>query len=77
MNTIQERASIFAGAYPRTDDVDLPYFVKEAYIAAATEQRTIEIEKACDAFCKSQCGKVTSGCMECGKYKVFRKDIEK
>lgn len=83
MATIEERAIEIFENYP--NPYEMPYDtcayfdgeqVVDMMVKIATDQKQIDIEKACNAFCKSQCGKVTNSCQECGKYKVFRKAME-
>lgn len=60
--TIQERAREYAEGkwgwhYTRILDI---MHSKEGYIKGASDQLNIDIEKACDAFCKTHCPNLMS-----------------
>lgn len=46
--TIEQRAKAYEEDYPNMDDSYYSYYVRDGYIKGATEQRKIDIEKACE-----------------------------
>ena len=85
MKTIEERAKEYASKKadislsPVYNDA-LANLYEEGYIAGATEQRKIDIDKACNIFCHTGCPhKIDSyNCLnnKCDTWKTFRKIME-
>ena len=80
MKTIEERAkeyslNDFDGYYTGREKA-----VEEGYIAGATEQKAIDIDKACNIFCHTGCPHKTDSydCLKdkCDTWKTFRRMIE-
>lgn len=56
MKTIEERAALAADGEPRCDyNLAVRYYKK-----GAVEQREIDIEKACIAYCVTRCGYINA-----------------
>ena len=85
MKSIEERAKEYASKKadislsPVYNDA-LSNLYEEGYIAGATEQRKIDIDKACNIFCHTGCPhKIDSyNCLnnKCDTWKTFRKIME-
>ena len=85
MKSIEERAKEYASKKadislsPVYNDA-LASLYEEGYIAGATEQRKIDIDKACNIFCHTGCPhKIDSyNCLnnKCDTWKTFRKIME-
>lgn len=85
MKSIEERAKEYASKKadislsPVYNDA-LANLYEEGYIAGATEQRKIDIDKACNIFCHTGCPhKIDSyNCLnnKCDTWKTFRKIME-
>ena len=81
--TIEERAKEYAPD-PFDPDYILPareeYIVKKqryAYIAGATEQKAIDIDKACIILCRHVCPYDSNQCnAKCETWEIFRKAME-
>ena len=83
MKTIEERAREYA-----SDELNPNYAIpayiaskqQKAYIAGATEQREIDIEKACNIFCYTGCPHKTDSynCLndKCDTWKIFRRMMD-
>ena len=80
MKSIEERAKEYS-----LKDFDGYYTgremaVEEGYIAGATEQKAIDIDKACNIFCYTGCPhKIDSyNCLndKCDTWKIFRRMME-
>ena len=84
MKTIEERAREYA-----SDELNPNYAIQayiaskqqKAYIAGATEQKAIDIDKACNIFCYTGCPHKTDShnCLndKCDTWKIFRRMMEK
>ena len=74
MATIEERAKDFAKG--RKYEIT----AYEGYIAEATEQKTINIDKACNIFCHTGCPHKTDSynCLndKCDTWKIFKRMME-
>lgn len=83
MKTIEERAKEYAPD-PFDPDYILParegYIVKtqrNAYIAGATAQKAIDIDKACIILCRHVCPYDSNQCnAKCETWEIFRKAME-
>ena len=80
MKTIEERAKEYSlkdfdGYYTGRERA-----VEEGYIAGATEQKAIDIDKACNIFCHTGCPHKTDSynCLnnKCDTWKIFRRMME-
>ena len=80
MKTIEERAKEYSlkdfdGYYTGREKA-----VEEGYIAGATKQREIDIDKACYIFCHTGCPHKTDSydCLKdkCDTWKMFRRKME-
>ena len=80
MKSIEERAKEYSlkdfdGYYTGREKA-----VEEGYIAGATEQKAIDIDKACNIFCHTGCPHKTDSydCLKdkCDTWKTFRRMIE-
>ena len=80
MKTIEERAKEYSlkdfdGYYTGREKA-----VEEGYIAGATEQKAIDIDKACNIFCHTGCPHKTDSydCLKdkCDTWKTFRRMME-
>ena len=80
MKTIEERAKEYSlkdfdGYYTGREKA-----LEEGYIAGATEQKVIDIDKACNIFCHTGCPHKTDSynCLndKCDTWKVFKRMIE-
>ena len=80
MKTIEERAKEYSlkdfdGYYTGRERA-----VEEGYIAGATEQKAIDIDKACNILCHTGCPHKTDSydCLKdkCDTWKTFRRMIE-
>lgn len=74
MKTIEERAEEYSlkdfdGYYTGREKA-----VEEGYIAGATEQKEIDIEKACKCFCKTCRGQCKDN-SHCDVFQVFRNEL--
>ena len=81
MKSIEERAKEYSlkdfdGYYTGREKA-----VEEGYIAGATEQKAIDIDKACNIFCHTGCPHKTDSydCLKdkCDTWKTFRRMMEK
>ena len=74
MATIEERAKEYAKGRRYT------LTAYEGYRAGATEQKTIDIDKACNIFCHTGCPHKTDSynCLndKCDTWKVFKRMME-
>ena len=80
MKTIEQRAKEYSlkdfdGYYTGREKA-----LEEGYIAGATEQKVIDIDKACNIFCHTGCPHKTDSynCLKdkCDAWKKFRKMME-
>lgn len=80
MATIEERAKVYSlkdfdGYYTGREKA-----MEEGYIAGATEQKAIDIDKACNIFCHTGCPHKTDSynCLKdkCDTWKIFRRIME-
>ena len=80
MATIEERAKEYSlkdfdGYYTGREKA-----LEEGYIAGATEQKVIDIDKACNIFCHTGCPHKTDSynCLKdkCDTWKIFRRKME-
>ena len=80
MKSIEERAKEYSlkdfdGYYTGRERA-----VEEGYIAGATEQKDIDIDKACNIFCYTGCPHKTDSynCLKdkCDTWKIFRRMME-
>ena len=81
MKAIEERAKAYSlkdfdGYYTGREKA-----LEEGYIAGATEQKAIDIDKACNIFCHTGCPHKTDSydCLKdkCDTWKTFRRMMEK
>ena len=77
MKTIEERAKLAMEGY--ADDV-FSAGIYEGYAEGATEQKAIDIEKACKVFCHTGCPHKRDSCDclkdKCDTWKTFRRLME-
>ena len=77
MKTIEERAKIASEGY---DDDGYSAGLYMGYIEGATEQKAIDIDKACYIFCHTGCPHKTDSynCFKdkCDTWKTFRRMME-
>ena len=77
MKTIEERAKIASEGY---DDDGYSAGLYMGYVVGATEQKAIDIDKACNIFCHTGCPhKIDSyNCLndKCDTWKVFKRMME-
>ena len=77
MKTIEERAKIASEGY---DDDGYSAGLYMGYVEGATEQKTIDIDKACYIFCHTGCPHKTDSynCLKdkCDTWKTFRRMME-
>lgn len=80
IKTIEERAKEYSlkdfdGYYTGREKA-----VEEGYTAGATEQKAIDIDKACNIFCHTGCPHKTDSynCLnnKCDTWKIFRRMME-
>ena len=80
MKSIEERAKVYSlkdfdGYYTGREKA-----MEEGYIAGATEQKAIDIDKACNIFCHTGCPHKTDSynCLndKCDALKAFKRMIE-
>ena len=86
MKTIEERAKEYAPGTSNSDSLfptrisTLAAIERRGYIAGATEQKAIDIDKACNIFCHTGCPHKTDSynCLndKCDTWKVFKRMIE-
>lgn len=77
MKTIEERAKLAAEGY---DDDGYSAGLYMGYVEGATEQKAIDIDKACYIFCHIGCPHKTDSynCLKgkCDTWKTFRRMME-
>ena len=77
MKTIEERAKLASEGY---DDDGYSAGLYMGYVVGATEQKAIDIDKACNIFCHTGCPhKIDSyNCLndKCDTWKVFKRMME-
>ena len=77
MKTIEERAKIASEGY---DDDGYSAGLYMGYVEGATEQKAIDIDKACYIFCHTGCPHKTDSynCLKdkCDTWKTFRRMME-
>ena len=80
MKTIRERATEYAESEDLVQGTDGFEYCLRDYIKGATEQKVIEIEKACNIFCHIGCPHKTDSydCLKdkCDAWKRFRRMME-
>lgn len=78
MKTVEERAKLRSEYYDEDDGYSAGVYV--GYIDGATEQKEIDIDKACQTFCHTGCPQKTDSydCLKdkCDTWKIFRKMLE-
>ena len=76
MKTIYERAKEYADKEDLALATDIFEYCQNDYIAGATEQKAIDIDKACNIFCHLGCPhkKGSYNCLndKCNTWKIFR-----
>lgn len=84
--SIEERAYDYANKtskhYPTPDSEVIFKSSYDNYVEIATEQRKIDIEKACDVYCNMRCNADTrqmcylSPILRCIQFEVYKKALE-
>ena len=80
MKTIEERADAYVGHPEEIDEFTSETLKRDAYIHGAKEQKSIDIDSACNIFCYTGCPHKTDSynCLnnKCDTWKIFRRMIE-
>ena len=80
MKTIEERAREYAESEDLVQCTDGFEYCLRDYIKGATEQKAIDIEKACNIFCHTGCPHKTDSynCLndKCDAWKTFKRMME-
>ena len=80
MKTIEERADAYVGHPEEIDEFTSATIKRGAYIRGAKEQKSIDIDKACNILCQCACPhKIDSNkCFNtmCDTWEIFRKMME-
>ena len=78
--SIEERADAYVGHPEEIDEFTTETIKRDAYIRGAKEQKSIDIDKACNIFCYTGCPHKTDSynCLnnKCDTWKIFRRMME-